>query len=403
MSTLSTKFLQSGDFHLEAVPTGLSEVPDSWRTSLVESPYRAATAVFDAALHEDVDFVVLCGNLLHLPTTGPRGPLFLLDQFARLAAREISIYWLQAGVDEAESWPAGVPLPPNVQLLSPGRHEQFTFERRGRAPAIVLSVARGLADSGHAVAAPYDVPLVAVGTGAPPNTGAHPEIGYWAWGGRHDAATPSETGALVHFAGSPQGRSPDEAGPHGATLVEWTTGERPRRRTLSADAVRWHRERIVIESHWRRLDLESACRRRVGDLLAEPGEPDLLVAWSFAGLGELDRSLRRGELGAEFLDWLRREFGEQRPLVWSAAIEVEPPAELPAELLRQDTMLGDFLRELQKVEAGEGPALDLGIGRAVGNAALNMGEFSDAATRRRILRQAALLGVDLLGGEEVQA
>ena len=45
-------------------------------------------------------------------------------------------------------------------------------------------------------------------------------IDYWALGGRHDRSTLFSSPQMAHYAGSPQGRRPDEAGAHGCTLVQ---------------------------------------------------------------------------------------------------------------------------------------------------------------------------------------
>ena len=53
------RFIHASDFHLERPPRGLTEVPDHLRAPFVDAPYRAAERVFDAAIKERVDFVVL--------------------------------------------------------------------------------------------------------------------------------------------------------------------------------------------------------------------------------------------------------------------------------------------------------------------------------------------------------
>ena len=52
------KFLHAGDFHLEQPLYGVSEVPDDWRHLFVDAPLQAARKVFEAAIKEEVDFVV---------------------------------------------------------------------------------------------------------------------------------------------------------------------------------------------------------------------------------------------------------------------------------------------------------------------------------------------------------
>ena len=89
--------------------TGVAEVPEHLREPLLEAAYTAAGRVFDAVLAEEAEFLVLSGDILHPPQTGPRGPLFLCEQFARLAQRQIPVYWASGGVDPPEVWPAVIP------------------------------------------------------------------------------------------------------------------------------------------------------------------------------------------------------------------------------------------------------------------------------------------------------
>ena len=64
MPERSFRFLHASDFRLDAVPRGLTEVPDHLRDTLLNAPYSAARKVFDTALSERVSFVILAGNIL---------------------------------------------------------------------------------------------------------------------------------------------------------------------------------------------------------------------------------------------------------------------------------------------------------------------------------------------------
>ncbi len=85
MSIRPFRFIHASDFHLERPLMGVTEVPDHLRELFLEAPYTAAKQVFDAALAEEADFVVLPGGILNPTEAGPRGPLFLAAQFARLS------------------------------------------------------------------------------------------------------------------------------------------------------------------------------------------------------------------------------------------------------------------------------------------------------------------------------
>jgi DNA repair protein SbcD/Mre11 len=127
MSSRPFRFIHASDFHLEQPLMGVAEVPDHLRELFLDAPYAAAQQVFEAALAEDVGFVVLSGDILQPLATGPRGPLFLAEQFARLAARGIGVYWAGGAVDPPETWPGVVKLPQNVHVFPRGRMEETTI------------------------------------------------------------------------------------------------------------------------------------------------------------------------------------------------------------------------------------------------------------------------------------
>src|SRR5262245_8927628 len=110
------RFVQAADLHLEEPVQGLAEVPDQLRATPLDAPFIAAERIFDATLAESADFLVLSGDVISARHASPRGITFLLDQFERLAVREIAIYWAGGEEDSPEDWPAAAKLPPNVHL-----------------------------------------------------------------------------------------------------------------------------------------------------------------------------------------------------------------------------------------------------------------------------------------------
>jgi hypothetical protein len=83
-------------------------------------------------------------------------------------------------------------------------------------------------------------------------------------------------------------------------------------------------------------------------------------------------------------------------------LEVEPPAILPPEWYEQDTIRGDFLREIQRYQADAVAPLGLEDYLAEdhrGGPLAQAVALDDEAARGRVLQEAAMLGVDLLSGE----
>ena len=436
MPTRPFRFLHASDFHLETPPQGVVEIPDHLREAFIEAAYSAARRVFDAALSEETEFMVLSGDILYPQQSGLRGPLFLVEQFARLAERGIAVYWAGGEVDPPDAWPSAFPLPENVHVFPQGRVAELVCERDGLPLARLV----GLSHDGRGekmgtgsersevpvpifsrplrvddfAADPSGVCTIAVAHGdvepaALQGSGIH----YWALGGRHDRHTLVSSPTIAHYPGSPQGRRPEEAGVHGCTLVQVDERGQARTSPVPTDALRWLSERVTVDEAMGRENLESLLRERMRAIIdASPGV-DLLVSWTIAGDGPLMAQLRHGALASELLAGLRTEFGFASPAPatgekagffsrWSLSLDAEPVAALPAGTYEQETILGDFLRAVRQCEMNEAAPLELENYLAESHLAGSLAGAAslDAAARRRVLSEAARLGADLLGGSE---
>ena len=410
MSTWPFRFIHASDFHLERPLMGVAEVPDHLRELFLESPYTAARQVFEAALVEDVKFVVLSGGIVVPSSSGPRGPLFLAEQFTRLVERGIAVYWAGSAIDPPEIWPAAVRLPQNVHFFPCGRVEELLApsdagplariagvscdERRPLRPTDFQPDPAGL----YTIAVAHGQPDLAVLQ----TRGLH----YWALGGRHDRSTPQTGPQVVHYCGTPQGRRPDECGIHGCTLVQVDEQRQTRTSLIPTDAARWLSERLSIDEGATAEDLEARLRERLHTLMEALPTTALLISWTVAGRGPLLGSLRRGGLAGELLDRLRSDYGYRRPAAWSVSIEVELSDTLPPEWYEQETIRGDFLRAIRQLQMNPDEPLALGQYLAEAHRAGTLAgavAFPGKPARDGVLREAAALGVDLLSGEEAHA
>ena len=91
--TQPIRLVHASDLHLEQPIYGLADVPDHLRELLVEAPYQAAEQVFETALAENADALLLAGDVLNVDRAGPPAIVLLLDQFARLGDRGIQVFW----------------------------------------------------------------------------------------------------------------------------------------------------------------------------------------------------------------------------------------------------------------------------------------------------------------------
>ncbi len=407
MSSWPFRFVHAADFHLEMPPFGVAEVPDHLRELFIESAYLAAERVFETALSEEAEFLILSGDVLDPRRTGPRAVLFLVEQFARLAEREVSVYWAGGRVDPPDLWPSAVRLPDNVCVFPQGRPEEL-IHQRDAAPLVRLMGAsrgrRGTVRLSDFEPGPAGLFSVAVVHGrAEVEALKRRGIDYWALGGRHLRHTLFSSPQVAHYPGTPQGRKPDESGPHGCTLVQVQPQSPARTVLVPTDVMRWENVRIELEDSATREDLEGLLHARMQGLVEAGPGMDLLVSWTVAAGGGLAASLRRGPLAAQLLEMLRSEYGFGPPAAWSVSLSAEPAAVLPPEWYDQETIRGDFLRRVRDCQMDPAEPLGLEAYLAEKHRAGTLAtaaEIPTTAARERVLRDAAMLGVDLLSGEE---
>ena len=410
MSNRPFRFVHASDFHLERPPSGVSEVPDHLQELFIESPYWAAERVFETVLAEDAELLVLSGNVLDAQQTGPRGPLFLVEQFRRLDERNIPVYWIAGTAEGTDFWPASYNLPRNVHLIPAGRTEEFVHHRDS------LPLVRLICVSGPRQGLPREMGIEADLSGLFTVVAAHGTfeaeslratgVHYWALGGRPQRDTLFSAPHVAHYSGSSQGRNPQQQGQHGCTLVQVDDQAHVRTTPVATDGMRWFDASLAVDETTTRDALQAMLDQQMQSLIETAPSIDLLVSWSVTGDGPLFEQLRRGGLARELLDGLRKQYGFGPPAAWSVGLRVNPPAQLPDQWYEQESIRGDFLCAIRQLEMN--PDVPWNLQQFVAEQHLagllsERLEPDNETQRRRILREASQLGVDLLTGEETES
>lgn len=412
MAERTFRFLVAGDLHLERPAYGLDEVNDALRELMIEAPYLAAERVVETALAENVDFVVLSGDVVDPWTSGPRGVAFLVEQFQRLAARGIAVYWVGTPLDDFERWPSGIELPGNVVRLATDAPQSQLIKRDEEPLACILGVS---ADNSpqlrHLEFATQGELLTLAVTHGQIDTSelANSSIDFWTIGGPHDRQVLSSVRPVVLCPGSPQGRCPSEVGTHGCTLVEVShrgpiDGERRptrhdvRMRFLPTDVLRWHNVQLRAEHLVSAEQVQDALLTQLAALQDTSRDTDLVVHLSVICDSQQAASWRT--FLPAVLERARTTFGYRSPACWTASIKFQATARWGTRYADEDTLLGDVLRELTRY--ADDPALPIGLASyldprqfagALGSALARL----EGDSRDDVLTEAAALIVDLLG------
>jgi len=398
------RFIHASDFQLHRPLVGLSDLPANIKETLASSAYRAAERVFDAAISERVAFVLLSGNLVDLEYGGPRAIAFLLGQFERLAQRKIKVFWCGGESDLLDRWPTAIELPENVRLFPSTLVDSAVVREGDRVLATIFGAAcdphrSSLKD--FRVERAEGLPIGMTCGSMDLSKVAGQGIRYWAMGGKAKRDIQNQPNVILAYPGSVQGRDHKAVGPQGALLVSVEAGGQIRTQGLDCDVARWMNLSLSVAETVKQDGLKDLLADRALQVVSKMPDANLLVHWHIATTGEYSTEFRKQENRDSLLKWLRHEFGSS-PGLWSVDLTFSATQNVPKVWYEEDTILGDFLREVSRYSSNETLPINLygyagdedeleGIGRLT---------KIEPEKRQEMLDAVLLEGIERLGGNE---
>lgn len=229
------KFIHAADLHLDSPFLGLTSLPAQLAARVRRSTFDAATKIFDRALAEHVDFVLLAGDLFDRAEQSVAAQAYLFDQFTRLQTAQIPVVISFGNHDYATDQHQVVAYPDNVTVFGPqvttttltlGSGETvaisgFSYPQRWVTADVAATYPAHAATDWHIGMLHGAVTTGGVNDHYAPFTLAELQpkhYDYWALGHIHQHQVLATQPPIV-YAGNPQGRAVNETGARGAYLV----------------------------------------------------------------------------------------------------------------------------------------------------------------------------------------
>lgn len=359
------RFIHAADLHLDSPFRGLSKVPSAVRERLRDSTLTALERLAAAACRDDIDFVVLAGDLYDTADRSLRAQLRMQKAMERLAAAGKQVFAVHGNHDPAGGRSARLRWPDTVHVF--GTEEvgcMPAYTRRGELAAHVYGISYGTPSVRDNLAsqyapragAPFHIALLHANVDglegydnyAPCRLAELAGAGfdYWALGHIHDRRVLHEYPHVV-YPGNTQGRSIRETGLKGAYRVSVGEGGSVDLDFFGLSDVLWLSCEVVAE--------ESDGEQRLKDKLLDAAERarreadgrPAVVRLRLSGSGALlERLLRDREAEAwtaELRDWLGAT-DERDDWVWVERIVVGTRRAGPAGGAVEDGFLGELLQ-----------------------------------------------------------
>jgi len=296
------KFIHAADIHLDSKMRGLHRYEGAPIDLMIGSTRRALENLVDLAIEEEVNFLLIAGDIYDGDWKDFSTGLFFVRQMAVLRKAQIPVFFIRGNHDAANRMTKSLPLPDNVRELSCRRPETVELESIGVAihgqgfakAAVDENVVPNypLAKPGY-----FNIGMLHTSLDGE-SVGAHARYApctlsdlenrgydYWALGHIHQSAVRSEN-PLIVYSGNIQGRHIGEAGPRGCMLVECDSSGGISHEMRTLDVNRWLWCRVNASDA---VDLDEVIRR-VGaeiELLRSQNDRPLALRVEITGSAEL--------------------------------------------------------------------------------------------------------------------
>lgn len=263
------KFIHAADLHLGAPFRGLESVSDRWASRLMRAIPEAYDRVIQAAIDNQVDFLVIAGDSFDLSTPSYSEFMGFVEGLERLNKADIPVYMLTGNHDPLTSWRQPfAAFPPNVHLFPADEPGFFLYQRDGRPLAVLGGrgfayqswaedacvadgITRDIAETAFRVQVPFGIGVLHTGLDIDPGRApVSPKkleaagMDYWALGHIHTPKMDSERNPRICFSGCIQGRATKETGRRGVNLVTLTQGAPNKVEFISTASVVYEKVKV---------------------------------------------------------------------------------------------------------------------------------------------------------------
>lgn len=359
------KFLHAADLHLDSPMRGLERYEGAPVDEIRGATRRALENLVQLAIGENVQFVIIAGDLYDTDWKDYNTALFLSRQMSRLRAANIEAFIVSGNHDAGSQITRNLSMPGNVKLLSAKRPETVRLEKIGVAihgQGFAERAVRDDISSGYPKALKGLFNIGILHTAINGREGHEPyapctvegllskDYSYWALGHVHRREILNENPWLV-FPGNIQGRHINESGPKGCTLV---TVEDDRCASVT------HCDLHVLE--WTRCDIDASgakspedvlkrVRMKLGQQVVATGDRLMAARVQVTGFSDAHRELSNNpEKWAAEIRSCATDIAGDRIWIERIGFHTRPkPVELE-ERLAQNDPVSELLRTLLKME-----------------------------------------------------
>lgn len=359
------RFIHTADLHLDSPFLGLGHLPEKLFKRLQESTFIAFERVVDAAIEQNVDFVLIAGDLFDGEDRSIKAQARLRRQMQRLKEKDIMAFISYGNHDHmAGDW-IKLDMPENVHVF--GEHpEAYHFTANN---GVIVHVHGFSYPQRHVYARKIeefekkpgaDLHIAMLHGSEEGQTGAHQpyapftvrellqkEMDYWALGHVHKKRI-LHVDPYIIYPGNTQGRHKNEEGEKGCYFVSMTREGQTELEFIETADVRWESVQIHLEDDMDLNGLYTSCISAMESLANN--NQSVLCRITLTNGNRLPSKVMKTIENGEFIEMLQEDAFLEGEFVWPYRVGWEKSSNNNQKLISDSTFLNILdaaVRELQ--------------------------------------------------------
>lgn len=359
------KFIHTADIHLDSPLKGLEAYEDAPIEEIRGATRISFDNLIDLAIAEEVDFILIAGDLYDGDWKDYNTGLFFSERMGRLAKAGIKVFIVSGNHDAASQITKAMPLPENVKFFSSRKSQSEKLEDLNVLIHGQSYSTRAVTENLASKFPQYDPNYFNIGLLHTCLTGreGHENYGpcsnddltskgydYWALGHIHKREIVL-TDPMVLFPGNIQGRHVKETGAKGVTLVSVEDGRITEVQERYLDVLRWSVCRVDLSECETKEDVYEKVRSAIQEEQSLNDGKTLALRLQLEGRCSLHTELH--EHSAQITEDIR---GVTVSLggVWLENVEIKTKRKTSIkEIVGEDTALADLLHAVENLDFGE--------------------------------------------------
>lgn len=358
------RFVHAADLHLDSPLRGLEDYPGAPVDRIRGATREALKRLVDLCLTEQVDFLIVAGDVFDDDWRDFHTALFVAHQFQRLNEARIPVFLIFGNHDSYQEMSRRTPWPSNVLVFD---HKQSETKRidelqialHGQSFAKREITQNLVPDYPAPVPGWFNIGLLHTNANGSPNHDSYAPCSatelvakgyeYWALGHVHEFQILHEHPHVI-YSGNLQGRHVRETGRKGCVLVTVNGHEITDVEFRETDVLRWFHETVTLSEEDDVEELLDRVRETLRQVRSAADDRLAAVRLEIEGRCQAHRKLASDGSRQQIITDVRALASEFGGEVWIEKIKfrTQPVMDIESRRLVKDA-LGDLLREIETI------------------------------------------------------